>query len=72
MWFLMGIPGDFPGDQRPADAKSLCFTSEPLAEGLEILGNPEVTVTLSSDRPNALLAARLRACSPDSLVPAKG
>ena len=65
MWFPMGIPGDFPGDQRPADAKSLCFTSEPLAEGLEILGNPEVTVTLSSDRPNALLAARLCDVAPD-------
>ncbi|HIL87613.1 MAG TPA: CocE/NonD family hydrolase [Deltaproteobacteria bacterium] len=65
VWFPMGIPGDFPGDQRPADAKSLCFTSEPLAEGLEILGNPEVTVTLSSDRPNALLAARLCDVAPD-------
>ena len=65
MWFPMGIPGDMPGDQRPADAKSLCFTSEPLAAGMEILGNPEVTVTLSCDQPNALLAARLCDVAPD-------
>jgi len=65
MWFPMGVPGDLPGDQRSADAKSLCFTSEPLSEGVEILGNPEVAVSLSSDQPNALLAARLCDVAPD-------
>lgn len=65
MWFPMGIPGDFPGDQRLADSKSLCFTSEPFAAGMEILGNPEVKLILTSDMSQALLAARLCDVAPD-------
>ena len=65
VWFPMGEAGDLPGDQRTDDAKSLCFTSAPLTEGMEILGNPEVTVTLSVDLPKALIAARLCDVAPD-------
>ena len=65
MWFPMGIPGDFPGDQRLADSRSLCFTSEPLAEGMEILGNPEIKLVMTSDKPEALLAVRLCDVAPD-------
>ncbi len=65
MWFPMGIPGDFPGDQRYADSKSLCFTSELFTESKEILGNPEVKLILTSDKPQALIAARLCDVSPD-------
>jgi len=52
-------------DQREDDAHSLCFDSEPLAERLEILGAPEVTLVLASDRPVALLMARLCDVAPD-------
>jgi len=65
VWFPMGAAGEFPGDQRSADSESLCFTSEVMEEGMEILGNPEVTVSLSCDKANALLAARLCDVAPD-------
>lgn len=65
VWFAMGEAGDFPDDQGKEDEKSLYFTSEPLAEGMEILGNPEVTLTLSVDQSKALIAARLCDVAPD-------
>jgi hypothetical protein len=65
VWFPMGVAGDFPGDQRSADSESLCFTSEVLEKGMEILGNPEVNVSLTCDKTNALLAARLCDVAPD-------
>jgi putative CocE/NonD family hydrolase len=37
-WCADGGEGDWPGDQRAEDERSLAFTSEPLAEDLEILG----------------------------------
>ena len=65
VWFPMGAAGEFPGDQRSADSGSLCFTSEAFYDGMEILGNPEATVTLSVDQTEALLAARLCDIAPD-------
>ncbi len=65
VWFPMGAAGEFPGDQRSADSGSLCFTSEAFYNGMEILGNPEATVTLSADQTEALLAARLCDIAPD-------
>jgi len=65
VWFPMGAAGEFPGDQRSADSGSLCFTSESFYHGMEILGNPEATVTLSADQTEALLAARLCDIAPD-------
>ena len=58
-WCAEGSPTDWPPDQRAEDGASLSFDSEPLAEPLEILGFPELTLTLSSDCPLALLAVRL-------------
>ena len=51
-------------DQRQEDGGSLCFDSEPLDERLEILGAPTVTLELASDRPVALVAARLTDVAP--------
>ena len=65
VWFPMGAAGEFPGDQRSADSGSLCFTSEVLEAGMEILGQPEVTVSLNCDKTKALLAARLCDVAPD-------
>jgi putative CocE/NonD family hydrolase len=65
VWCPHGSPGDFAPDQRGEDGRALTFTSPPLAEPIDLLGQPEVTVTLSVDRPQALLAARLCAVAPD-------
>jgi uncharacterized protein len=62
---IFGRPGDFPPDQRAEDGLSLTFTSEPLAERLEILGYPMLTLTLEVDRPRALVAVRLCDVAPD-------
>jgi putative CocE/NonD family hydrolase len=59
VWCPYGRAGDMPADQRPDDGLSLCFTSEPLAEPVDILGFPEVPLTLAADRPLALVAVRL-------------
>ena len=42
---------ELPGDQRPDDARSLCFDSEPLAAPLDIVGAPAVRLRLAADRP---------------------
>jgi putative CocE/NonD family hydrolase len=67
IWCPVGDPADFPGDQRGEDGRSLCFTSAPLAEPLEILGFPEVTLKLVVDQPNALLAVRLCDVAPSGV-----
>jgi hypothetical protein len=65
IWCPYGNPGDFPLDQRADDGMSLCFESDPLPEPLELLGFPEVTLTLAADKPNALVAVRLGDVWPD-------
>jgi len=64
-WCPYGEVADWPGDQRAMDGMSLTFTSDPLPERLEILGYPEVTLRLESDRPLALVAVRLCEVWPD-------
>jgi len=51
--------GDWPGDQRGEDGRSLSFTSAPLTEAAEILGNPQVSLAVTSDRPGASVVVRL-------------
>jgi hypothetical protein len=58
-WCGFGMTGDFAPDQRREDGLSLCATSAPLEHELQVLGFPDVTVTLAADRPQALLAVRL-------------
>ncbi|HEY3613488.1 MAG TPA: CocE/NonD family hydrolase C-terminal non-catalytic domain-containing protein, partial [Gaiellales bacterium] len=58
-WMGRGEPGDFPSDQRADDGAWLSFTSEPLAERLELLGVPSLAVTVASDKPAALIAVRV-------------
>ena len=48
-----GGSGDWPGDQRGEDGRSLSFTSGPLGEAVEILGNPWVSLTAVSDQPGS-------------------
>ena len=73
-WCGFGAPGDPALDQRAEDGVSLCHTSEPLADRVEILGFPEVVLTLASDRPAALVCVRLCDVAPDgsSLLVSRG
>ena len=65
VWCPYGNTIGMPIDQRTDDGLSLCFTSAPLDEPMEILGFPQVRLKLSVDQPNALLAVRLCDVSPD-------
>lgn len=60
-----GDEAEWPGDQREDDGGSLVFISEPLSEQVEILGAPAVHIRFSSDKPQALLCARLNDVAPD-------
>jgi putative CocE/NonD family hydrolase len=60
-----GESPDLPLDQRVEDARSLCFDTAPLTADIEILGAPELHLTLSADRPQAHLTARLCDVAPD-------
>jgi putative CocE/NonD family hydrolase len=48
-----------PGDQRADDAKSLCYTSGPMDADVDIIGAPQVTITVQSNQPHAQIAVRL-------------
>jgi uncharacterized protein len=59
VWCPYGGRFGIPVDQRTDDGLSLCFTTEPCDESMEILGFPQVQLKLSVDQPDALLAVRL-------------
>jgi predicted acyl esterase len=63
MWF-----GDIAPDQRPTDAFSLVYDTEPLAEDLEILGLPRALLRVAADAPRANWFARLSDVAPDGTV----
>ncbi len=52
-------------DPEPDDDASMTFTSAPLDEPIEILGTPEVELTLTTDRTVGLVGARLLAVAPE-------
>ena len=58
-WCSYSAPPDLPHDQREEDGGALVFTSDPLSETIEVLGGPVVELTVSSDRPVAMVAIRL-------------
>jgi uncharacterized protein len=60
-----GGPADSPPDQRMEDGLSLCFTTRPLDERIEVVGSPALTVSVATERSRALLAARLCDVWPD-------
>ncbi len=60
-----GLGPDLSDDQRLDDAQSLCFDTEPLALPLGLLGEAELELDITSDQPQALLAARLCDVAPD-------
>jgi putative CocE/NonD family hydrolase len=56
---------EMPGDQRRDDALSQTFDSAPLGADMDIVGAPKLTLTLTSDRPQAQIAVRLNHIHPD-------
>ena len=64
-WCSYSATPDLPHDQREEDGGALLFTSDPLPEPLELLGAPVVELTLSADRPVAMVAIRLSDVQPD-------
>jgi putative CocE/NonD family hydrolase len=63
-----GGDAEWPGDQREDDAGSLVFSGPVLTETLEILGAPKVRLRFRSDRPLALVSARLNDIAPDGSI----
>jgi uncharacterized protein len=64
-WGSFGNPGDVPGDQREDSSGSLEFTTAPLPERLEVLGNSQAILELSSDQSDAFVAVRLIDVAPN-------
>ncbi|MGH1578113.1 CocE/NonD family hydrolase [Planktotalea sp.] len=56
---------ELPDDQRSDDAMSVVFKTEPLAEPRDIVGAPQITLTLSADKPQAQIAVRLLDIQPN-------
>jgi uncharacterized protein len=63
-WCPYGREGDFPPDQQAEDGRCLSFTGHPVSQPVEILGFPQVTLTLQVDQPQALVAVRLLDVAP--------
>jgi len=60
--------GELLTDQRPVDAYSLVYDSEPLGEEVAILGRPRVTLQAAADAPLADWFVRLSDVAPDGQV----
>jgi putative CocE/NonD family hydrolase len=63
MWW-----GDVAPDQRPTDAFSLVYDSDPLETEVEILGMPKALLRVSADAPQANWFVRLSDVAPDGTV----
>ena len=73
-WCPYGRTTDTPPDQRAEDGLALSFTSAPLDEPSELLGFPELVLTVAADRRDAFVAVRLCDVAPDgaSLLVCRG
>ena len=63
-WCSYSESSDLPWDQRTEDGGSLVFDTPALDQSVEILGQPEIEVVVSADRPVAMIAVRLSDISP--------
>lgn len=52
-------------DSVSDDAASICFETAPFESEIEVLGTPEVELTVTVDRPAGMVAARLLLVDPD-------
>ncbi|MBI3674840.1 MAG: CocE/NonD family hydrolase [Rhizobiales bacterium] len=64
-WCPYGVWADQPLDQRQEMAGQLVFDSDVLMEDFEVLGAPLASLTVASDRPNAMIAVTLSEVFPD-------
>ncbi len=73
-WCADGGSDDLPLDQRADDGMSFCVEIEPLDESIELLGFAQVSFTVESDQPLALVVARLCDVAPEgaSLLVTRG
>ncbi|GGC55361.1 CocE/NonD family hydrolase [Hoyosella rhizosphaerae] len=63
-WASYAAPPDLPSDQREEDGGALVYDTNPLTEDVEILGLPRLQLAVSSDKPVAMVAARLSDVAP--------
>ena len=64
-WCSYAADTDLPSDQREEDGGALVFDTPPLPEDMEILGAPLLKIRLSSNKPVAMLAARISDVAPN-------
>lgn len=64
-WCPYGGLGELPGDQRADDGRSISFDSDILTHSLPIAGAARLRLRLRSDKPVAIIAARLVDVAPD-------
>ena len=58
-WCSFSASTELPYDQREEDGGALIFQTPTLKESTEVFGAPEIELTLSSDKPQAMVAARI-------------
>lgn len=56
---------ELPVDQRADDALSACFDTVPIRQPLDIVGAPQIRLTVAADRPQANVCVRLCDVHPD-------
>ncbi|MEM8859761.1 MAG: CocE/NonD family hydrolase [Chloroflexota bacterium] len=61
----MGWGIDLPSEQRLDDALSICFETEPLAEAVEVIGKPSLSLNLKIPKGSGFAVARLCDVAPD-------
>ncbi|WP_314100852.1 CocE/NonD family hydrolase [uncultured Frigoribacterium sp.] len=64
-FFPFGNATDLPPDQRGEDGRSACFDLLVVGRPLDLLGNVDVDLALTSDRPQATVIVRLCDVAPD-------
>ncbi len=64
-WCSYANHGDQPVDQGPDDDASVTFETAPIEADFEIAGDATLDISFTSDKPVALLAARLVDVAPD-------
>lgn len=64
-WCSYAASTDLPSDQREEDGGALVFETLPLKEEIEIFGTTELTLSLKSDKPIAMIAARISDVAPN-------
>ncbi len=64
-WCSYAASTDLPSDQREEDGGALLFDTPPLKKETEIFGAPELHLSLKSDKPVAMVTARLSNVAPN-------